>query len=131
MEVKLAPRRVLVLLFVFASALHLMAQTPAAFDVVITNGHIIDGTGSPWYSADLGIREGMIATIGNLTAQSTLARAKSDAAIYKLLTPDQRTKYSQMQAEMGMGRGGPRGRGGRGGDEGGAPGGPGDPGPGY
>jgi protein CpxP len=62
-------------------------------------------------------------TIGNLTAQSTLARAKTDAAIYKLLTPDQRTKYSQMQSEMG--RGGSRGRGGRGGDEGGDPGGPG------
>jgi Spy/CpxP family protein refolding chaperone len=69
--------------------------------------------------------------IGNLTAQSTLARAKTDAAIYKLLTPDQRTKYSQMQQDMGMGRGGPRGRGGRGGDEGGAAGGPGDPGPGL
>jgi Spy/CpxP family protein refolding chaperone len=67
-------------------------------------------------------------TIGNLTAQSTLARAKTDAAIYKVLTPDQRTKYSQMQQDMGMGRGGPRGLGGRGGDEGGAAGGPGDPG---
>src|SRR5438132_9355398 len=41
------------------------AQTPA-FDLVITNGHIIDGTGSPWYSGDLGIREGKIAAIGNL-----------------------------------------------------------------
>jgi Spy/CpxP family protein refolding chaperone len=70
-------------------------------------------------------------TIGNLTAQSTLARAKSDAAIYKVLTPDQRTKYSQMQQDMGTGRGGPRGRGGRGGDEGGAAAAPGDPGPGY
>jgi Spy/CpxP family protein refolding chaperone len=69
--------------------------------------------------------------IGNLTAQSTLARAKTDAAIYKVLTPDQRTKYSQMQQDMGMGRGGPRGRGGRGGEEGGAASGPGDPGPGY
>jgi Spy/CpxP family protein refolding chaperone len=68
-------------------------------------------------------------TIGNLTAQSTLARAKTDAAIYKVLTPDQRTKYSQMQQDMG--RGGPRGRGGRGGDEGGGPGASGDPGPGY
>ena len=69
--------------------------------------------------------------IGNLTAQSTLARAKTDAAIYKALTPDQRSKYSQIQQDMGMGRGGPRGRGGRGGEEGGAAGGPGDPGPGY
>jgi Spy/CpxP family protein refolding chaperone len=68
-------------------------------------------------------------TIGSLTAQSTLARAKTDAAIYKLLSPDQRTKYSQMQSDMG--RGGPRGRGGRGGDESGGAGGPGDPGPGL
>jgi Spy/CpxP family protein refolding chaperone len=68
--------------------------------------------------------------IGNLTAQNTLARAKTDAAIYKVLTPDQRTKYSQLQQDMGMGRGGPRGRGGRGGEEGGAAGGPADPGPG-
>jgi|HubBroStandDraft_5_1064220.scaffolds.fasta_scaffold15011_2 Spy/CpxP family protein refolding chaperone len=59
--------------------------------------------------------------IGSLTAQTTLARAKSDAAIYQLLTPDQRTKYAQMQSDMG--RGGPRGRGG--------PGGAGDPGPGF
>jgi len=42
-----------------------LAQS-APFDVVITNGHIIDGTGSPWYSADIGIRAGRIAAIGNL-----------------------------------------------------------------
>jgi len=46
-----------------------LAQTPA-FDLVITNGHIIDGTGSPWYSGDLGIRDGRIAAIGNLAAAS-------------------------------------------------------------
>ena len=26
------------------------------FDVVIMHGHIVDGTGSPWYSGDVGIR---------------------------------------------------------------------------
>jgi periplasmic protein CpxP/Spy len=72
---------------------------------------------------DTAMMEQASSTIGSLTGQSTLARAKSDAAIYKLLTPDQRTKYAQMQAEMGGG--GPRGRGGRGGGEGGGPGGPG------
>jgi dihydroorotase/N-acyl-D-amino-acid deacylase len=41
------------------------ATTPS-FDVVIVNGHIIDGTGSPWYSGDVGIRAGRIAAIGNL-----------------------------------------------------------------
>jgi N-acyl-D-amino-acid deacylase len=45
----------------------LSAQT-APFDIVITNGHIIDGTGSPWYSGDVGIRDGKIAAIGNLSA---------------------------------------------------------------
>src|SRR5690242_9569238 len=35
-------------------------------DTVITNGHIIDGTGSPWYSGDIGIRSGKIVAIGNL-----------------------------------------------------------------
>ncbi len=49
------------------------AQPPnSSFDVVITNGHIIDGTGSPWYSGDVGIRGGKIAAIGNLSdAQRT------------------------------------------------------------
>jgi len=38
------------------------------FDIVIVNGHIIDGTGSPWYSGQIGIRAGHIAAIGNLEA---------------------------------------------------------------
>jgi N-acyl-D-aspartate/D-glutamate deacylase len=36
------------------------------FDLVIAHGHVVDGTGSPWYSGDLGIRQGRIAAIGNL-----------------------------------------------------------------
>ncbi len=36
------------------------------YDVVIRNGHIVDGSGSPWYAADLGIRNGRIAAIGRL-----------------------------------------------------------------
>jgi N-acyl-D-amino-acid deacylase len=51
------------------AAVGLPAQTPTLpFDVVITYGHIIDGTGSPWYSGDVGIRDGKIAAIGNLAA---------------------------------------------------------------
>lgn len=45
------------------------AQTStASYDIIITNGHIIDGTGSPWYSGDIGIRDGKIAAITNLSA---------------------------------------------------------------
>ena len=48
------------------------------YDLVIRNGHIIDGTGSPWYAGDIGIYHGRIAAIGNLSG----ARAKQviDAA---------------------------------------------------
>jgi len=42
------------------------APQASPFDLVVINGRIIDGTGSPWYSGDIGIREGKIATIGNL-----------------------------------------------------------------
>src|SRR5215467_1903244 len=48
---------------------HAAAQS-TPFDIVITNGHIIDGTGSPWFSGDIGIRAGKIAAIGDLTAAS-------------------------------------------------------------
>jgi N-acyl-D-amino-acid deacylase len=40
----------------------------APYDVVIRNGHIIDGTGSPWYAGDIGIRDGFIAGIGDLAS---------------------------------------------------------------
>jgi N-acyl-D-amino-acid deacylase len=43
------------------------ASVPQPFDVVVTNGHIIDGTGSPWYGGDIGIRRGKIVAIGNLS----------------------------------------------------------------
>ncbi|MGB6308219.1 MAG: D-aminoacylase [Steroidobacteraceae bacterium] len=52
------------------------AQAP--FDLVIANGHIVDGTGSPWYSGDVGIRAGRIAAIGNLGAAA--AKRRIDAA---------------------------------------------------
>jgi N-acyl-D-amino-acid deacylase len=52
-----------------AATRSLLAQSAnGAFDLVITNGHVIDGTGSPWYSGDIGIRDGRVAAIGNLAA---------------------------------------------------------------
>ena len=47
-----------------------LAAAPVAqpFDLVIIHGHIIDGTGSPWYSGDVGIRDGHVVAIGNLAA---------------------------------------------------------------
>lgn len=36
------------------------------FDLLIRNGMIIDGTGNPWFTADIGVRRGHIAAIGAL-----------------------------------------------------------------
>jgi dihydroorotase/N-acyl-D-amino-acid deacylase len=58
-------KRHLLLSFLLLLAADLLGQS-TSFDLVITNGHIIDGTGSPWYSGDVGIRAGKIAAIGNL-----------------------------------------------------------------
>ena len=38
--------------------------TEAPYDLVIRNGRIIDGTGSPWYAGDVAIRDGRIAAVG-------------------------------------------------------------------
>lgn len=40
------------------------AQTTEKFDLVIKNARVIDGTGNPWFRADIGIRGGKIAKIG-------------------------------------------------------------------
>ncbi len=62
------------------SALLAFITLPAAaqeFDLVIRNGHIVDGTGSPWYAGDIGIKAGRISRIGSLTHAS--ARQVIDA----------------------------------------------------
>lgn len=58
----------LCLLLIFAGA-----AFPQPYDLVIRNGHIIDGTGSPWYSGDIAVQGGRIVAIG----QVALTQAKS------------------------------------------------------
>ncbi len=65
------PRQFRSMLFAVLTLLLAIATAHAAdapYDVIIRNGHIIDGTGSPWYSGDIGIRNGKIAAIGFLGA---------------------------------------------------------------
>jgi N-acyl-D-amino-acid deacylase len=49
----------------------------AQFDLIVKNGRIIDGSGNPWYEADVGIRDGRIAAIGRL--DTTRSRRVLDA----------------------------------------------------
>ncbi|HXY25435.1 MAG TPA: D-alanyl-D-alanine carboxypeptidase/D-alanyl-D-alanine-endopeptidase [Candidatus Acidoferrum sp.] len=38
----------------------------SAYDLIIRNGHIVDGAGNPWYAADIAVSGGRIAAIGDL-----------------------------------------------------------------
>jgi len=65
-------------------ALLLLAVSPAGaqqpFDLLIRNGEIVDGSGAPARSADLGIRAGRIAAIGDL-AEASAARTIDAAGL--------------------------------------------------
>ncbi len=51
------------------------ASAQGNYDLIVRNGRIIDGTGSPWYHGDVAIRDGRIVAIGRLadaTARKTI-----------------------------------------------------------
>lgn len=53
------------------------APAASGYDVVILNGRIVDGTGAPWFRADIGIAGDRIQAVGNL--QSAQAKTRIDA----------------------------------------------------
>ncbi len=60
--------RLLILACVLGGAVALrpnLAEEPA-YDLLIINGQILDGTGSPWFAGSVGIRDGKIAAVGRL-----------------------------------------------------------------
>src|SRR5262249_46989314 len=52
-----------------ALAVCLRAQPPQ-YELLIRNGHVIDGTGNPWFDADIGVRGGKIVLVGRAGAAS-------------------------------------------------------------
>jgi N-acyl-D-amino-acid deacylase len=45
-----------------------------AFDLILENGRLVDGTGNPWYRADVGIKGKKIAAIGDLAEAEAIHR---------------------------------------------------------
>jgi N-acyl-D-amino-acid deacylase len=54
------------LFLVLAGAASAAAETPARFDLVFEGGRVVDGTGAPWFRADVGIVGDRIAAVGDL-----------------------------------------------------------------
>jgi len=61
------------------------AYAPApAYDLLITNARIVDGSGNPWFRADVAIKDGRIARIGRLGPETA---AKTIDARGQILAP--------------------------------------------
>jgi dihydroorotase/N-acyl-D-amino-acid deacylase len=59
----------------------LLAAGPASaadYDLIISGGRVIDGTGAPWFRADVGVRGDRVAAVGTLGKAS--AKRRVDAA---------------------------------------------------
>src|SRR5580698_1908720 len=49
-----------------AACLSVLAQPAPIYDIVIRNGHLLDGNGNPWVNADVAIQDGRFVRIGRV-----------------------------------------------------------------
>ncbi|MGO9992224.1 MAG: N-acyl-D-amino-acid deacylase family protein [Steroidobacteraceae bacterium] len=52
-------------------------SAPRTYDLIIEHGRVVDGTGAPWFAADVGVRAGRVAAIGRL--DKATAKQRIDA----------------------------------------------------
>lgn len=48
------------------------AATDAPYDLIIRNARVVDGSGNPWFKADVAVKQGRIARIGRLSSAEAL-----------------------------------------------------------
>ena len=40
------------------------------YDLLIRNGRVVDGTGNPWFRADVAVKDGTVAAIGRIEGKA-------------------------------------------------------------
>lgn len=60
--------RFLIPIAVFGLCVASPVTAQSAYDIVIENGRVLDGSGNPWIRADVAVTDGEIAAVGNLSA---------------------------------------------------------------
>ena len=69
----------------------------ARFDTIISGGRVVDGTGSPAFHADIGIREGRIAAIGELSKDEAAVRIDASG---KTIAPGHVNQHSHYDVAL-------------------------------
>ena len=72
------------LIALIATGTVLFAQPGGSYDILIRGGRVLDGTGNPWFPADIGIQGGRIVAVGSL---STAQAARVIDATGKYVSP--------------------------------------------
>lgn len=81
--------RILFIILVFVLVSALVPQSPQrepapTFDLLIRGARVLDGSGNPWFHADLAVKDGRIAAIGDLRAARA---ARTIDAAGRVVTP--------------------------------------------
>jgi hypothetical protein len=63
------------------------------FDIAVRNGKVIDGTGNPWFRADVGIIAEKIVSVGKIEARHphALSRIRTSQSVYVVYSKSKNT----------------------------------------
>ncbi|MGH7507760.1 MAG: N-acyl-D-amino-acid deacylase family protein, partial [Longimicrobiales bacterium] len=69
---RFASQLLVLLLCALAAAPAVAQDAPVEYDVVLRNGRVLDGAGNPWILADVAIRDGRFARIGDVAGRGAV-----------------------------------------------------------